>query len=91
MKFAHEFKAALVREGFPMHWVDSAIPYGQLKKCIKKVEKELRSIGLDSATLAQLIPEVPKTHDANHPNIGFEYDFEGELSVHFVNLMSDEI
>ena len=53
MKFAHEFKEALIQEGFPPHWVESAIPYGQLKKCIKKVERELRSIGLDSATLAQ--------------------------------------
>ncbi len=37
MKFAREFRTALVNEGYPAHWVNAAIPYGQLKKSIKKV------------------------------------------------------
>ncbi|TAQ84600.1 hypothetical protein B7494_g7081 [Chlorociboria aeruginascens] len=56
MKYAAQFKAALVREGFPPHWVDSAVPYSQLKKCIKKVMNEMEEIGLDPNILAKLIP-----------------------------------
>ena len=48
MKFGQEYAAALAREDFPQHWLDSAIEYKQLKKCIKKVQRELDSIGLDS-------------------------------------------
>lgn len=78
MKFAHEFKEALIKEGFPPHWVDSAIPYGQLKKCIKKVEKELQSLGLDSATLAQLMPEINDNSEDSRQAVAFQYDFKGE-------------
>lgn len=39
---------------FPQRWVDCAIPYGQLKKCLKKVIRELQEIGLDRGTLARL-------------------------------------
>jgi len=81
MKFAHEFKDALIKEGFPPHWVESAIPYSQLKKCIKKVEKELQSLGLDSATLAQLYPDTPEEQEPNREIVGFEYDFESRLSA----------
>jgi hypothetical protein len=56
MKFAHYFKAELTAQGFPQHWVDSAVPYPQLKKIIKKVKLELKEIGLDITTFAQLIP-----------------------------------
>jgi hypothetical protein len=37
MKFAREFREALANEGFPAHWVQHAVPYGELKKCLKKV------------------------------------------------------
>jgi len=82
MKFAHEFKEALQREGFPPHWVESAIPYGQLKKCIKKVEGELRSLGLDSQTLGLLIPPSPEQHQGadDAPPVAFKYRFAGESS-----------
>ncbi|KAI0381052.1 SPX domain-containing protein [Hypomontagnella monticulosa] len=53
MKFAQEFKKSLQREGFPQKWVESAVPYGQLKKCIKKVTNELQELGLDKDTLSQ--------------------------------------
>lgn len=55
MKFAHEYKDYLQNSGFPAEWVDSALSYGQLKKCIKKVKRELASIGLDPATLQELL------------------------------------
>ncbi|KAF7196177.1 Transcriptional regulator [Pseudocercospora fuligena] len=51
MKFGHEYETALANEGFPAEWVQKAIEYKHLKKCIKKVHKELESLGLDVATL----------------------------------------
>lgn len=67
MKFGQEYAAALAKEDFPQHWLDSAIEYKQLKKCIKKVQRELTSIGLDAPTidkLAQLLyaPADPSDH-----------------------------
>lgn len=80
MKFAHEFKDALEREGFPPHWVESAIPYGQLKKCIKKVKKELESFGLDAQTLGLLIPRSPEKDECgiDIPPVAFRYNFAGK-------------
>ncbi|CAN8104964.1 unnamed protein product [Discula destructiva] len=57
MKFAHEFKETLEREDFPDHWRAAAIPYSQLKKCLKKVQRELESLGLDRRTLQHLLAE----------------------------------
>jgi hypothetical protein len=37
MKFAREFREALLNDGFPARWVQRAVPYGELKKCLKKV------------------------------------------------------
>ena len=84
MKFAHEFKQALVKEGFPELWVQSAIPYGQLKKCIKKLNMELRTLGLDPATLEQLIANpdqslpTPRRGSGDGP-VAFQYDFDGDF------------
>ncbi|KAL0936671.1 ring-14 protein [Colletotrichum truncatum] len=55
MKFAHDFKETLRREDFPPHWVDRAVPYGQLKKVLKRVARELNDLGLDPETLRQLL------------------------------------
>lgn len=57
MKFAHEFKETLEREDFPDHWRAAAIPYSQLKKCLKKVQRELEDLGLDKETLQHLLVE----------------------------------
>lgn len=57
MKFAHEFKETLDREAFPEHWLAAAIPYSQLKKCLKKVQRELQDLGLDKETLQHLLAE----------------------------------
>ena len=54
MKFAHALKEALIKDGYPPHWVAVAVPYGQLKKCLKKAKRELESLGLDESTIAQL-------------------------------------
>ncbi|KAF3763728.1 hypothetical protein M406DRAFT_332180 [Cryphonectria parasitica EP155] len=63
MKFAHEFKEVLDREGFPDHWLAAAIPYSQLKKCLKKVQRELEGLGLDRDTLQQLLAEQTLSPD----------------------------
>ncbi len=54
MKFAHDFDASLKREEYPQEWLDSAISYRQLKKCIKRVQQELQGLGLDPQILEQL-------------------------------------
>lgn len=64
MKFAHEYKYYLEHNGFPAEWVDSALSYSQLKKCIKKVKRELASIGLDPATLQVLLDSDEKRRAA---------------------------
>jgi E3 ubiquitin-protein ligase BAH len=85
MKFAHELKEALRREGFPPHWVESAVPYGLLKKSIKKVEAELRSLGLDAETLRRLVrpPSSFNVEDARRGSgdaaVAFQYQFGGKV------------
>ncbi|KAG4433176.1 hypothetical protein IFR05_011336 [Cadophora sp. M221] len=82
MKFGHEFREALEKEGFPPSWVDTAIPYRELKKLLKKIQGELEELGLDSATLAQLHQSSPEEQgdDANADGNGvaFQYHFEGD-------------
>ncbi|KAK2871800.1 hypothetical protein FQN49_002808 [Arthroderma sp. PD_2] len=51
MKFGHSYVSTLENEGFPSQWVRSAISYRQLKKCIKRVQSELLSLGLSPEVL----------------------------------------
>jgi hypothetical protein len=88
MKFAHELKEALRRGGFPPHWVESAVPYGPLKKSIKKVEAELRSFGLDAETLRRLVPPSSSGSEIQNARRGsgdaavaFQYQFGGKASI----------
>ena len=78
MKFAHEYETALISEGFPNHWVQSAIAYRQLKKCIKKVELELSGIGLDASTLRQLWQSINNPRQSGG---SFQYKLEGTISA----------
>ncbi|KAL2356105.1 RING-14 protein [Cryomyces antarcticus] len=55
MKFGHQYSEALQQAGFPSHWANSAISYRQLKKCIKRVEKELSQLGLDKEIMNELM------------------------------------
>lgn len=84
MKFAHEFREALEREGFPARWVASAVPYGKLKKCLKKVQSELNEIGLDPETFARLVPSPDPDIDGEArrgSGVTFQYDFSGKDNV----------
>jgi E3 ubiquitin-protein ligase BAH len=61
MKFSHTFEAALRNEEYPQQWLDVAISYRQLKKCIKKVQDELRGLGLDPVTVQRLWQHIDGT------------------------------
>ncbi|RYO86689.1 hypothetical protein DL762_004612 [Monosporascus cannonballus] len=83
MKFAQEFRKSLQREGFPQRWVESAIPYGQLKKCIKKVTKELNELGLDRDVLAQLASSQKDSSDSSSSpsgDLGFRYNLDEDTT-----------
>jgi E3 ubiquitin-protein ligase BAH len=54
MKFSHTFEAALRKEEYPQEWLNVAISYRQLKKCIKRVQDELQGLGLDPVTVRRL-------------------------------------
>ncbi|KIX01131.1 uncharacterized protein Z518_10197 [Rhinocladiella mackenziei CBS 650.93] len=58
MKFGQDFEAALARGEYPQEWIDSAISYKKLKKCIKQVQRELSGLGLDKETLDVLWQHV---------------------------------
>ena len=67
MKFGQEYQKALASEDFPAHWRESAIEYKHLKKCINKIHKELKAIGLDAETLNHLTgrAEQPTSEQRN--------------------------
>ncbi|KAI0389336.1 RING-14 protein [Xylariaceae sp. FL0594] len=80
MKFAQEFRKALQQEDFPQRWKECAIPYGQLKKCLKKVTRELQEIGLDKDTLAQLAAGQHQSADHHvTTDPGFRYHLDGRI------------
>lgn len=54
MKFGREYKDALKSDDFPEAWKESAIDYRNLKKCIKKVRRELEELGLDRSHVNEL-------------------------------------
>ncbi|PKS07060.1 hypothetical protein jhhlp_005657 [Lomentospora prolificans] len=55
MKFAHTFAEELKGQDFPPQWIELAIPYRQLKKCLKMVQRELAELGLGPDTLSDLL------------------------------------
>ncbi|KAM0551937.1 hypothetical protein ACHAPJ_008045 [Fusarium lateritium] len=76
MKFGHDFKETLRAQDFPSHWVDHAIPYSQLKKCLKKVARELHELGLDPETLRELL-----NPDSTAP-VALKYKLNGGTDSH---------
>ncbi|KAF8477527.1 SPX domain-containing protein [Kalaharituber pfeilii] len=61
MKFAHSFKEELQNNEYPPEWLDAAIRYRQLKKCIKKVQRELEELGL-TIDMLKLLAEEKNYH-----------------------------
>lgn len=88
MKFGQDYQAALAREEFPRDWVDSAISYKKLKKCIKRVQQELNSLGLDQETLNALWQHVSTGAEALNEDSAksrmLHYTFDGNDKVRFV-------
>src|SRR4051812_9051077 len=70
MKFSHTFQAALRNEEYPKEWLDVAISYRQLKKCIKKVQDEMRGLGLDPATVQRLWQYIDRTGQRPPEDLG---------------------
>lgn len=85
MKFGHVFKETLRNEGFPPEWVDSAISYSQLKKCINRLTDELAQVGLNPTTLGTLLKQVEDYNASTEQNDDqdrpFEYIFSGDDST----------
>jgi E3 ubiquitin-protein ligase BAH len=84
MKFAHSFKDSLASQDFPSHWVDQAIPYGQLKKCLKHVTKELQEYGLDPETLRALLK--PSQEDSP---VALRYNLKRTTSYPYAPLLEN--
>lgn len=87
MKFGFEFQEALRKEEFPSQWVNSAINYKKLKKCIKRVREELHNLGLDPETLDALWQHVGTNvtdSSANSEQRLLHYQFTAESGPRFV-------
>ena len=80
MKFAHTFAETLSSGNFPAEWQAAAIQYRQLKKCIKRLSRELAELGLDVNTLRALISESQAQRPGSSSCGGAElqYMFAGE-------------
>lgn len=78
MKFGREFQEDLEKGEYPPEWIDSAIPYRKLKKCIKKVQRELQNLGLDHETLLRLYQQdgksiALKAHDKDAQTLQYTF------------------
>ena len=78
MKFLRAFETALKEDEYPTHWVQSAIRYRQLKKCIKQVQKELSDIGLEPKTIRDLWMSLDACGPIKAP---LQYTFAGLTPV----------
>ncbi|CAH6718340.1 transcriptional regulator of yeast form adherence 3 [[Candida] jaroonii] len=58
MKFAKELEQTLADDEIPEEWVEAAIQYKALKKCIGRVVKELNYVGLERNTLKLLLENI---------------------------------
>ena len=71
MKYGREYSQALANADFPKTWISAAVSYRELKKCIKRVQRELSALGLDVETLQHLTSafEIPRAESggAQHP------------------------
>lgn len=61
MKFAKVLHQTLIEEDIPQEWVEGAIQYKVLKKCISRIVKELAFLGLSLADLKLLLKDEDDT------------------------------
>lgn len=71
MKFSHSFAEELQSSNYPSEWRDAAIRYRQLKKCIKKVQKELVELGLNTDMLKSLAEQKDAVCAIQTPRLGY--------------------
>src|SRR5271170_8065387 len=90
MKFEHNFQVSLKEEHFPRDWVESAIDYRKLKKCIKKIQQELEELGLDRPALEALWQPMGSTGKSEEADTGsapearpIQYTFKSGDSLDF--------
>jgi E3 ubiquitin-protein ligase BAH len=86
MKFGQDFQVALARDEYPQQWIDSAISYKKLKKCIKRVQQELESLGLDKEILNELWQHVSSSSDESEAvseDKRLHYTLDGSGKVKF--------
>ncbi|CUM66153.1 uncharacterized protein PRCAT00003810001 [Priceomyces carsonii] len=60
MKFAKVLEKTLMEEDVPEDWLEAAIQYKALKKCINKVVSELEFLGLEHNTLKLILEDSDK-------------------------------
>lgn len=65
MKFGKELEQRLVHDDIPEEWVEAAIQYKALKKCINLVVHELEFLGLTKTTLKLMLDEQGLSHEVN--------------------------
>lgn len=65
MKYGHEYSEALASAEFPADWVSAAISYRDLKKGIKKIQKELLDFGLD----AEILKNISSSFGTRRPSL----------------------
>ncbi|TKA24217.1 hypothetical protein B0A50_05981 [Salinomyces thailandicus] len=82
MKFGHEYEKVLASEGFPKQWLVSAIDYKFLKKCIKKIHKELQELGLDAQTIQKLSDPWDKSRNGAAKSAAERHDFYSAQPPH---------
>lgn len=58
MKFAKVLEQTLIEDDIPEEWMEAAIQYKALKKCINKVVNELKFLGLEKNTLKLLFQDA---------------------------------
>lgn len=58
MKFAKVLQEKMVADDVPQEWLEAAIQYKALKKCISRVVNELRLVGLEQNTLKLLLDKI---------------------------------
>lgn len=66
MKFAKVLQQTLIEEDIPQEWIEGAIQYKVLKKCIGRIVDELEFLGLSKSNLKLLLQDQKKTVEL-HP------------------------
>lgn len=58
MKFGKKFEQTLAEDEIPEDWIEAAIQYKALKKCIGNIVDELQVLGLEQNTLKLLLDKI---------------------------------